>query len=510
LLCAAAPAAGADVLDVGPDVPGGYASTHVIVRLRPGVRPLELPAAGGAPGAAARARLTLAGPAAPGAGLQRFDPVAEALQRWNVTGIKPVFENGFADARLAGEIGLDRWYRLRTPQGTDTPALIAELSRFPALIERAELDGIGGVADVIPDDPDFDIQWGLLNTGQDVDGVAGAVGADINICPGWEITVGDETLVLAVLDAGMDEHDELVNRMIRGRNVAADPDNDDTSDVCGSHGTHVAGIAGAASDNGQGIAGVDWSCRIMPVRVLNSCSGPASYLAEGIVWAANHDADVINISLQYPTGTTQLHDAVLYAHGQGVVMIAAAGNNSPCDEPSVRYPALWPETVAAAAINNQGERADSSNCGPQLDVAAPGESIWSLRDVSDYQFRSGTSMATAHVSGTVCLMKALDPELSPDEIRLILQTTAVDIGDPGFDNETGHGRVNANAALLEAQGGQVPGDIDGDGSVGITDFLILLGAWGPCPDPPDPCSADLDGDGSVGITDMLILLGNWG
>jgi subtilisin family serine protease len=438
---------------------------------------------------------------------QPRDLFAETLERFQVTAIRPVFENGFADPQLARRIGLDRYYRLETPPGTDTPGLVAQLSRLPAQVERPELDGIGGVAGTIPDDPNFGLQWGLLNDGQSVGGAAGLIGADINVSPAWDFVTGDPGLVLAVLDAGMNEHVEIADRMIPGRNVAADPDNNDTSDVCISHGTHAAGIAAATGNNTQGIAGVDWSCRIMPVRVLNSCSGPESYVAEGIIWATDNGADVINMSLQYYTGTPVLHDAVLYAYAQGKVMIAASGNSGACTVYNMAYPARWPETIAVGAFNNVGERSSFSNCGPELDVVAPGEDVWSLNDTTAYKYLDGTSMATPHVSGTVNLMKTLDPDLTADEIKLILQNTSTDIGDPGFDNETGFGRIDAHAALVETQA--LLADLDGNGVVDVSDFLWLLGIWGHCPSGPG-CVGDIDRDGKVGVTDFLIMLAVWG
>ncbi len=469
-----------------PDTVGGYASTHVLLRTRPGVTPVEM-----APAAGPRLTLAAAGTPMP----QREAAIAAVLERWRVSAIEPMFESGFANQPLAAQLGLDRYYRVETPPGTDSPGLVANLSRFGGVVEHVELDAIGGVA-ATPDDPDFDLQWGLLNSA--------TPGADVNITTAWDITTGDAGLVLAVLDAGMDQHAELLARMIPDKNVAAFPDNDDTSDVCISHGTHVAGIAGAIADNTQGIAGVDWQCRIMPVRVLNSCSGPESYVAEGIIWATNNGADVINMSLQYSSGTAALQSAVQYAHAQGVVMIAASGNfgSSP-----IKFPALWPETIAVGAINSNDVRWSSSSYGPNLDVMAPGVTIWSLKDTTAYQYLTGTSMAAPHVSGIVTLMKSLDPALTPDGIKLMLQQTAADLGADGFDNLTGYGRVDATAALSMLV--PVPGDVDGDGLVGIDDFLFLLGNWGPCPAEPESCPADFDGDEEVGINDFLILIGNW-
>ena len=140
-------------------------------------------------------------------------------------------------------------------------------------------------------------------------------------------------------------------------------------------------------------------------------------------------------------------------------------------------------------------------------MAGPGDTVWSLLDTTAYQWLSGTSMATPHVSGTVNLMKALDPDLAPDEIKLILQATAVDLGDPGFDDQTGFGRIDANAALLEVQAGLA--DLNGDGAVGVNDFLLLLQRWGACPAGPG-CAGDIDRDGQVGVSDFLLLLASWG
>jgi subtilisin family serine protease len=462
--------------------------------------------AGGPPAGAGDAPPGLIVRALPGTGRAAL---TEAAGRLGVQSVAPVFEGPFGNPALARELGLDRWYRLAVPAGAEPATLAADLRRAAGVFERTGLDASGGVA-LVPDDPDFGLQWGMLNWGQTIGGVSGAPGADINIVAGWEIATGDAGLILAVLDAGMDPHVELAGRLIPGKNVAAEPDNDDTSDVCISHGTHVAGIAAANADNAAGVAGVDWSCKVMPVRVLNSCSGLESHVAEGIVWATDHGAGVINMSLQFYDGTQVLHDAVLYAFAQDVIMVAAAGNGNLSQ---LIFPARWPETIAVGAINNLGERwyfgpGLASNMGPDLDVMAPGVSVWSLKDNDLYQYLTGTSMATPHVSGLVCLMRSIDPGITSAEVLQILTDTAVDIAPAGFDNATGYGRVDAYAALLAAQPPPPgPGDLDADGDVDVADFLGLLSLWGPC---AAPCPADLDGDGSVGITDMLALLTNWG
>lgn len=491
----------------GPDQVGGYASSSVILRAQPSVRPmvregrLTLVREAAAPRA-------LRGAAAAGGAAAEADStaVADAIARWHVASIKPVFEHEFGNPQLARQIGLDRYYRVTVPQGTDAPALVNELGRFASLVQRAELDAIGGVAETIPDDSNFNLLWGMQNTGQQFDGIAGTIGTDINVTDAWDVTTGDPNLVLAVLDAGITQHVEIVDRLIPGKNVAADPDNDDTSDVCSSHGSHVAGSAAATGDNGVGVAGVDWQCKIMPVRVLNSCSGIESYLAEGIIWATDHGADVLNMSLQYSFGSSVLQDAVEYAYAQDVPMIAAAGNQG---EPELKFPARWPQTIAVGAIDNTGQRASYSNSGPELDVMGPGSWVWSLRNTTQYSYKNGTSMATPHVSGTVMLMRGLNPDLTSCEIKEAIQETAMDLGDPGFDEATGYGLLDAHAAILRGLP-SVPGDLDRDGIVAVTDLLIVLGAWGPCPaDCPPTCVADTNGDGTVSVEDLLFLLAQW-
>ncbi|MCZ6542035.1 MAG: S8 family serine peptidase [Planctomycetota bacterium] len=491
----------------GPDVYGGYASTHIIVQLEPGIEPGRL----------GDGRLTLLGvgeqqhqppglrgPAGAGTATgQAADLITAALQRWKAELITPALTTQPANRQLAAQIGLDRYYKIHVPPGTDTPAMAAQFAGFVTHIGSAEVDGIGGIAQTIPNDNDFDLQYALLNTGQ----TGGIPDADIDATDAWDETTGSAALLLAVLDAGMDEHVEFAGRLVDGWNTASN--NGDTSDSCGSHGTHVGGIAAATGNNTIGIAGVNWAVWVMPVRVLNGCNGTESPLADGIIYATDHGADVINMSLQFADGTNYLHDAVTYGYMSGVVLVAAAGNFG--FSGGVAFPARWDETIAVAATDNQDQRWSGSNQGPQLTVAAPGVNVWSLFGSANYAYMTGTSMATPHVSGLATLMLSLDGSLTPDEVRDILQATADDVDAPGFDNNTGFGRINANAALLEVLAGiSIPGDLDGDGAVGILDLLILLTAWGPCPDPPEECPADLALDGSVGVLDLLTLLAYWG
>ncbi len=470
-----------------PDQIGGHATTHVIVRVRPGVAVL-----GAADG----------GPAfiAPDGG-PHF-ALAGVLQQWGVTDATPVIELDDADRARAAAFRLDRYYRVHTPVGTATPDLAAALRAFEAVFEHVELDGIGGVAAVDPpNDPSFDLLYGMHNTGQPILGTPGTPGMDINALAAWEYTTGDASLVIGVLDSGVNEHPEIADKMIPGVNVV--DDSGDTSDSC-DHGTHVAGTIAANANNAAGVAGVAWEATLVPVRMLNGCSGPESDLAEALFWSAANDVDIANLSLQYFSGTQLLHDSVLAARDAGVVLVCAAGNFPGF---GVAYPARWPETMAIANVNNQGVRVGSSGQGSELTVSGPGWNVYSLSGASGYGYKTGTSMATPHVAGTAALMLALDPGLDHDGIEAILTATTMDVDDPGYDTDTGWGLVDAAAALAEVESGLgSPADLDGDGSVGPSDLALLLASWGPC----GSCGADLDGDGSVGASDIAILLAAWG
>lgn len=489
----------------GPDRVGGYASDRVIIKIKPGVTVGN--AADGKPTLRMNASPTI-GPASLMAAAAALKLEA-SLRQWNVASIKPLFAQPPSNRALAAKLGLDRYYRVSIPRGSNAPLAAAAFRAAAALIESAEIDGLGGIASTIPDDPDLFLQWGLFNIGQMVGGITGLVGADISGPEAWDISTGSAGVTLAVLDSGVNPHEELGDRLLEGYYVI--DGSSDTEDGCftqgHNHGTHVAGIAAATGDNGFGIAGVDWSVLVLPVRVLEACTvsstvGEAN-TAEGVVWATDHGAHVANMSLQFFAGTAVLHDALIYAHASGVVLVAAAGNQ----DDDVAYPAKWPECIAVAATNNLDQRWSFSNYGPEIDVAAPGVDIWSLNLTSDFAYIDGTSMSTAFVSGLACLILSIDPSLTPDEVRAIIQGTADDLSPAGWDQFTGHGRINAFAALQATKEGLcVPADLNCDGFVNGFDLAPLLAQWGPCPG----CPADLDASGGVNGLDLAILLGAWG
>ena len=261
----------------------------------------------------------------------------------------------------------------------------------------------------------------------------------------WDSTTG-ANVTIAILDTGIDHtHPEFAGRITAGWDFAQQ--DGDPSDDHG-HGTHVAGIAGAAIHNGVGIAGMAGAAQIMPVKVLNaSATGWWSDVAAGIRWAADHGAQVINLSLSGSIGSQALSDAIEYAHGLGVLVVAAAGNES-ADSP--RYPASLNHVLSAGATTASRQRWTLSNFGANLDVMAPGATVystaWQEATPAGYRFMNGTSMAAPHVAGLAALLFSLDETLTPDAITEIIISTSQDMDAPGYDAYTGAGLVDAAAA----------------------------------------------------------------
>jgi subtilisin family serine protease len=192
---------------------------------------------------------------------------------------------------------------------------------------------------------------------------------------------------------------------------------------------------------------------------------------------------------------------VLYASALDVPMIAATGNSNG----SISYPARWEEVIAVGAITNTDQRWGSSNYGPEIDLVAPGYQITSTQLIASYGTKNGTSFAAPHVAGVVALMLGIDPDLTNEEIRTILNESARDISVLGFDTATGHGCLDAQAALEQLQPPVPDADINGDGVIDGEDLLLLLSVWGPC----EGCAQDLDGDGVVEGSDLLEVLSQW-
>lgn len=352
-----------------------------------------------------------------------------------------------------------RVFSVRTAPGASVAETLAALRRLDG-VETARPDPRTRIADV-PDDTYFaEYQYNLRNRGGVLDIGGGlrfplTAGADIKAVPAWDEAKGDPEVVIAVLDTGVDQgHVDLSGKVVSSGRDFVNEDSDAYDDHW--HGTHVAGIAAADTGNGAGIAGVAQRCRILPVKVVDETgNGFYSWMIDGIIWAADQGADVINISLGGDVPDPSLEDACRYAHDHGAVVVAAAGNESG----RVLYPAAYDESVLAVAATDYNDAVTSfSSFGPEVDVAAPG--AWILGPVPlayvgpeelPYVFASGTSAAAPQVAGLAALIRSLKPELAPDQIMWIIRYTADDINlttFPGRDDHAGFGRINMERALV--------------------------------------------------------------
>jgi type VII secretion-associated serine protease mycosin len=264
----------------------------------------------------------------------------------------------------------------------------------------------------------------------------------------WPLTNGTGAVV-AVVDTGVQaNHEDLAGTVLSGWDAITNRPGA-TADPNG-HGTHVAGIIAAAAGNGKGIAGAAPGARILPVRVLGANgSGTVADVLEGIIWAADHGADVINLSLGGGGGDRTYATAIQYALDKGSVVIAAAGNEALEGNPP-SYPGADPGALAVAAITRSGDRASFSNYGSYVDLAAPGAAIYSTIP-SGYASWSGTSMATPYVSAAAALLAARHPDFSPTQIRDLLERSARDLGAPGRDDAFGAGLVHPAQAITLAE-----------------------------------------------------------
>lgn len=268
----------------------------------------------------------------------------------------------------------------------------------------------------------------------------------IDTIPGWSISRGDENTVVAVIDTGVDlAHADLRGRLSEGINFIS-PGDDPMDDV--GHGTHVAGVISATVNNAEGVAGMTWYDRVMPIKVLDATGAGSAYaVAQGIIWATDNGAKVINLSLGNYARSAFLHDAVRYAFEHDVVLVAATGNDN-TDQPG--YPAAYPEVFAVSATDDRMRLAGFSNYGPYVDVVAPGVSIASTYPDSQYAALSGTSMASPHVAALAALIRSVNPLLLNTEVMDIMRRTAIDLGEPGKDDLYGYGQIDVAAALEEA------------------------------------------------------------
>ncbi|MHB9028241.1 MAG: S8 family serine peptidase [Candidatus Latescibacterota bacterium] len=359
-----------------------------------------------------------------------------------------------------------RCLKMCMPKDTDIPA-IAKKVRENLIVEYAEPNYYAQVCKS-PNDPYYiPYQWNLRS---------------INLEKAWDIQPGSSTVIVAIIDTGVayENHTAVLGASEKQFVMAPDlantifvpgydfVENDSHPNDDDGHGTHVAGTIAQSTNNGLGTAGVTFDCcAIMPIKVLdNTGSGSYAAISHGIVWAADHGAKVINMSLGGGSPSSTLESALRYAYSKGVTIVAAAGNNG---YPMVSYPAAYDEyVIAVGATRYDNQKAGYSSYGSSLDLVAPGGDIVidqnrdgfgdgimqntfnpNTQDVSDfgYWFFQGTSMAAPHVAGAAALLYAQQDTLSPDDVRDLLQSTARDLGNRGRDDVFGYGLIDIHAAL---------------------------------------------------------------
>ncbi len=487
-----------------PDVANGFCSDRLAVKIRPNTVFEEF-----TPG-----QIRLQDDFGPG---DQIAQVNEILAGLPGAFVQAAFQA--ANTELARELGLDRVFVLRVQPGTDLTTLATDLAAFDGVFEAVDRIAVGvmdsdadaGADDsvMIPDDELFPVLYGLENRGQVIWGVEGVVDADIDATRAWQITNGSPDVIIAIVDSGVSlSHPDLAGQFIQGRNfTSGDPDAVDDQWV--SHGTVVSGIVGGLLDNEIGVSGVAPGCRLMPIRVMDRFGFTfEEWIADGIIYAVDNGATVLNISIGLPSASSILRDAVVYAYQSGAVICASTGNIS--SDP-IGYPAKYPETIAVGATNNQDLMATFTSTGPEMTLAAPGRNIYSTWDTTSepdtYKRRSGTSFSTPYVAGTVALIQSVNPTLTPDEIRSVLVRSADDVDATGWDENTGAGRLNAFKAVVLAT--SLPAvatpnclvDLNGDGMIDFADVQLFLDAFA-----SEDSLADLNNDGAYNFFDIQIFL----
>ena len=389
---------------------------------------------------------------------------------------------------------LERIYLLRFPVSAHLHTLKSAYSASP-LIEAVAYNYLRPTQESIalPSDPLIAEQWNVLL---------------INMPEAWLIEKGDPSIVIAVVDSGIDyQHEDLASQIwvnsdeipengldddsngyiddVRGwdftdaPNVAAEGDfmegDNEPIDETG-HGTHVAGIAGASGGNGIGIAGVAWNCKLMAVRTGHSVAGVSSMQDDdssaAIVYAVDNGARIINMSWGSSSSSFVIRDVIDYAYARGVLLVAAAGNDF---QNQVIFPASYRKVIAVAATDQNKRRFYQSNFGASIDIGAPGNVILSTQIDNEYRLLTGTSMATPHVCGVAALVMSKRPNLTHEEVRDLLMATTDSITDS--PELVGAGHLNAERALLAS--GALRGRIfSPETNSGGSDSIVIIGTAG--------------------------------
>ena len=445
--------------------------------------------------------------------------IKELFIRFDVDKVKAVYtnrydENGFLKPDIKSSIP-GTWQQIIISDIDKAEKLVTKLKEENGVIAAYIEKPVEIKPCIAPTDSEYGNQWHLNSTSFPM--------ADIDAEQAWDIQTGRSDVIISVCDGGIDyTHPDLDpgdrSRVIAGYDFGSG-DNDPMDDLAtgdsryGGHATHIAGIIGAIPNNGQ-VAGVMWNCKIMPVKMVGGGSLTISYpfgaynwdfsttafpsdAADAIDYSVNNGAHVINLSYGFPDmgfpindvilRVPLLYNAILNAYNNNVVVVAAMGNDYQNGNPT-QYPAAFPEVIAVGNTEeNPLDRWQSSSTGSHISVSAPGKDILSTVRGGSTGTKTGTSMAAPVVAGVsgLIISQGMDRgfSITNDDVRQIIERTAVDIGSSGFDNETGHGIVNAHNALSLLDD---PNELYHYNSVGgtsakvqdLSQWILISGRWG--------------------------------
>lgn len=319
--------------------------------------------------------------------------------------------------------------KVEVPIGESTDNLIEELEEQKD-VEYAEPNYLFKKMES-PNDPAYIDQWHHKKLG------TGAA---------WTKSMGSKELIVAIIDDGIDRnHEDLKGRIVNAYDTIR---NRKHIVPKGEHGTHIAGIIAGSANNGIGGTGVAPNVKLMPINVFDGEYADTADIIDAIHYAVQQKANIINMSLGDTSYSESLNKAVQEAYKQGVLIVAAAGNEGDMGKNVQRvYPAAFSHVISVAATNSSDKRPSYSNYHSTVDIAAPGDDILSTLPNGKYGWMSGTSMATPMVAGVAALIWSHEPKLNKTEVEYRLYDSAVDLGTKGKDIYYGNGRVNAKKAL---------------------------------------------------------------
>ena len=379
----------------------------------------------------------------------------DKLNKLDVISFSPLFINHQNFSSSHYKFGLHQYYKVDFKNEIDFKIIQEELMDL-SIIELVEPSYIKSI-NIEPNDQYYSDQWAHQNVGQAIsynNSYVGTLDCDTDTNDAWDISTGSNESTIAILDTGVSNHSEFTGRIVGGYNFISN--NTNASDDQG-HGTSCAGISAAAGNNSSGIAGVCWSCKIMPVKVLDALGyGDDIGISNGIEWAASNDADVISMSLGGGGYVSYADLAINYATDSGSVVFAASGNDN---TGSLSYPSGYNNCISVGALSPCNERKNLNSCdgenywgsnyGNGLDFLAPGVRIHTTTMSGGYtSVFNGTSSACPHAAGIAGLIRSESNNISTYEIRLLMQQSSDDIGSVGYDIQTGYGRVNAYNSLF--------------------------------------------------------------